>query len=88
MHNGGLSSDAVESLEVAIQCLESAYSVSGADESLRPNIPLLDIFQDVTGSIEAVSVRSYFQICDPDLLLCTPCWYNNCFSIQFGLNCH
>ena len=54
MHNGGLSSDAVESLEVAIQCLESAYGVSGSDESLRPSIPLLDIFQDVTGSIDTV----------------------------------
>ncbi|XP_026285391.1 small glutamine-rich tetratricopeptide repeat-containing protein beta [Frankliniella occidentalis] len=52
MHNGGLSSDAVESLEVAIQCLESAYSVSGADEALRPTTPLLDIFRDYSGTLE------------------------------------
>lgn len=53
MQNGGLASDAVESLEVAIQCLESAYGVSGADDSLRPTVPLLDIFQDFTGNLDA-----------------------------------
>lgn len=57
MHNGGLSSDAAESLEVAIQCLESAYNVSGADESLRPNTPLLDIYRNHSGTPEAVSLQ-------------------------------
>lgn len=52
MTNGGLSSDAVESLEVAVQCLESAYDVSGADNSLRPNTPLLDIFRDYSGTLD------------------------------------
>lgn len=52
MQNGGLSSDAVESLEVAVQCLESAYSISGSDESLRPNVPLLDLYRDISGPIE------------------------------------
>lgn len=60
MHNGGLSSDAAESLEVAIQCLESAYSVSVADASLRPNTPLLDIFRDYCGTLDEVSNILYF----------------------------
>ncbi|KAK3931778.1 Small glutamine-rich tetratricopeptide repeat-containing protein alpha [Frankliniella fusca] len=55
MQNGGLTSDAVESLEVAIQCLESAYSVSGADDSLRPTTPLLDIFRDYTATLDDVT---------------------------------
>lgn len=54
MQNGGLSSDAVESLEVAIQCLESAYSVSGTDESLRPTTSLLDMYRDYTGASDEV----------------------------------
>lgn len=56
MQNGGLSSDAVESLEVAIQCLESAYSVSSTDESLKPNTSLLDVYRDYTGVTDDVSV--------------------------------
>lgn len=44
-----LSSDAKESVEVAVQCLETAYGVSQEDlsnESHVMNRPLLDIFRD------------------------------------------
>lgn len=44
-----LSSDAKESVEVAVQCLETAYGVSQEDlsnESLVINRPLLDVFRD------------------------------------------
>lgn len=39
-----LSTDAKESLEVAIQCLESAYNVSSSDVHLLPSKGLLEIF--------------------------------------------
>lgn len=41
-----LSSDACESLEVAIQCLESAYSVRQDDPSLEIPTSLLEIFRN------------------------------------------
>jgi len=39
-----LTADAKESLEVAIQCLESAYEVSSSDAHLLPSKTLLEIF--------------------------------------------
>ncbi|XP_070564283.1 small glutamine-rich tetratricopeptide repeat-containing protein beta-like [Ptychodera flava] len=45
---GSLSSDSAESVEVAIQCLETAYGLNTRDESMAPNLrtgrPLLEIF--------------------------------------------
>ncbi|XP_076352981.1 small glutamine-rich tetratricopeptide repeat-containing protein beta-like isoform X1 [Tachypleus tridentatus] len=51
LHNGDLTSDAKESLEVAIQCLETAYAVrhdSPTSASVTTNRSLLDIFRDAT----------------------------------------
>ncbi|XP_018425906.1 PREDICTED: small glutamine-rich tetratricopeptide repeat-containing protein alpha [Nanorana parkeri] len=44
LHNGELSSDAQESLEVAIQCLETAFEVSMEDRSLAVCQTLPEIF--------------------------------------------
>jgi len=41
-----LTADAKESLEVAIQCLESAYGVSSSDVHLLPSRTLVDIYSD------------------------------------------
>jgi small glutamine-rich tetratricopeptide repeat-containing protein alpha len=41
-----LSTDAKESLEVAIQCLESAYEVSSSDAHLLPSKTLVEIYSD------------------------------------------
>ncbi|KAJ7308148.1 hypothetical protein JRQ81_008662 [Phrynocephalus forsythii] len=43
--NGGLSPDAQESLEVAIQCLETAFGVSMEDRSLALSQTLPEIFE-------------------------------------------
>ncbi|XP_069596312.1 small glutamine-rich tetratricopeptide repeat-containing protein alpha [Ranitomeya imitator] len=48
LHNGGLSSDAQESLEVAIQCLETAFDVSMGDESLSVLQTLPELFAAAT----------------------------------------
>uniref|UniRef100_S4R649 Small glutamine rich tetratricopeptide repeat co-chaperone alpha n=1 Tax=Petromyzon marinus TaxID=7757 RepID=S4R649_PETMA len=45
---GTLSEDATESLEVATQCLETAFGVSAADSHLAVSRPLLDIFVEAT----------------------------------------
>ncbi|XP_023669019.1 small glutamine-rich tetratricopeptide repeat-containing protein alpha [Paramormyrops kingsleyae] len=44
LNSGGLSSDAQESLEVAIQCLETAFGVSIDDQSLAVKETLPEIF--------------------------------------------
>uniref|UniRef100_A0A8C5P7Y6 Small glutamine-rich tetratricopeptide repeat-containing protein alpha n=1 Tax=Leptobrachium leishanense TaxID=445787 RepID=A0A8C5P7Y6_9ANUR len=46
LHNGGLSSDAQESLEVAIQCLETAFDVSIEDRSLAMTKNLQELFAE------------------------------------------
>lgn len=49
LQTADLTADAKESLEVAVQCLETAYGVSPEDlsnESLVVSRPLLDIFRD------------------------------------------
>ncbi|XP_044125082.1 small glutamine-rich tetratricopeptide repeat-containing protein alpha isoform X1 [Bufo gargarizans] len=48
LHNGGLSSDAQESLEVAIQCLETAFDVSMEDQSLAVSQTLPELFAAAT----------------------------------------
>lgn len=48
LHNGGLSSDAQESLEVAIQCLETAFDVSMEDQSLAVLETLPELFAAAT----------------------------------------
>ncbi|XP_075467526.1 small glutamine-rich tetratricopeptide repeat-containing protein alpha [Ascaphus truei] len=48
LHNGGLSSDAQESLEVAIQCLETAFGVSLDDHTLAMSQTLPDLFAAAT----------------------------------------
>ncbi|XP_068089989.1 small glutamine-rich tetratricopeptide repeat-containing protein alpha [Hyperolius riggenbachi] len=48
LHNGGLSSDAQESLEVAIQCLETAFEVSMEDHSLAVLQTLPELFAAAT----------------------------------------
>ncbi|XP_056372475.1 small glutamine-rich tetratricopeptide repeat-containing protein alpha isoform X2 [Hyla sarda] len=48
LHNGGLSSDAQESLEVAIQCLETAFDVSMEDPSLAVSQTLPELFSAAT----------------------------------------
>ncbi|XP_063003123.1 small glutamine-rich tetratricopeptide repeat-containing protein alpha isoform X2 [Elgaria multicarinata webbii] len=45
LHNGGLSPDAQESLEVAIQCLETAFGVSMEDRGLAVSQTLPEIFE-------------------------------------------
>ncbi|MBN3306523.1 SGTA protein, partial [Amia calva] len=48
LNSGGLSSDAQESLEVAIQCLETAFGVSTDDHSLAVTQTLPELFAAAT----------------------------------------
>ncbi|KAG7456795.1 hypothetical protein MATL_G00239580 [Megalops atlanticus] len=48
LNSGSLSSDAQESLEVAIQCLETAFGVSTEDQSLAVPQSLPEIFASAT----------------------------------------
>uniref|UniRef100_A0A8D0L4V8 Small glutamine-rich tetratricopeptide repeat-containing protein alpha n=1 Tax=Sphenodon punctatus TaxID=8508 RepID=A0A8D0L4V8_SPHPU len=48
LQNGGLSPDAQESLEVAIQCLETAFGVSMDDTDLAVSQTLPEIFEAAT----------------------------------------
>ncbi|MCJ8737867.1 hypothetical protein PDJAM_G00029050 [Pangasius djambal] len=56
LHNqltsGGLSSDAQESLEVAIQCLETAFGISTEDQSLAVCQTLPELFAAATVKVE------------------------------------
>ncbi|GAB0200817.1 small glutamine-rich tetratricopeptide repeat-containing protein alpha [Grus japonensis] len=49
LQNGGLSPDAQESLEVAIQCLETAFGVSMEDQGLAVSQTLPEIFEAAVG---------------------------------------
>ncbi|XP_063259452.1 small glutamine-rich tetratricopeptide repeat-containing protein alpha isoform X2 [Prinia subflava] len=49
LQGGAMSPDAQESLEVAIQCLETAFGVSMEDQSLALSQTLPEIFQAVAG---------------------------------------
>ncbi|XP_064252806.1 small glutamine-rich tetratricopeptide repeat-containing protein alpha isoform X4 [Passer domesticus] len=49
LQNGTMSPDAQESLEVAIQCLETAFGVSMEDQSLAVSQTLPEIFEAVAG---------------------------------------
>ena len=48
LQSNDLSDDAKESLEVASQCLQSAYSLTPEDKHLEVSKPLETIFQDAT----------------------------------------
>ncbi|XP_053558742.1 small glutamine-rich tetratricopeptide repeat-containing protein alpha [Bombina bombina] len=48
LHNGGLTSDAQESLEVAVQCLETAFGISIEDQSLAVEQTLPELFAAAT----------------------------------------
>ena len=62
--NDQLTPDAKESLEVAIQCLESAYSVSSSDAHLLPSKTLVQIFTDgVKGEPVQVSTAADWVVC-------------------------
>lgn len=52
LRSGGLSSDAQESLEVAVQCLETAFSVSVEDQSLAVSETLPELFAKATPKVE------------------------------------
>ncbi|XP_005405887.2 PREDICTED: small glutamine-rich tetratricopeptide repeat-containing protein alpha isoform X2 [Chinchilla lanigera] len=53
LRHGGLSSDAQESLEVAIQCLETAFGVTVEDSDLALPQTLLEIFEAAASGKEA-----------------------------------
>ena len=50
-----LSDEGTESVEVALQCLETAYSVSNDNKELAVSKPLYEIFVDGIGD-QAVSI--------------------------------
>ncbi|XP_055040741.2 small glutamine-rich tetratricopeptide repeat-containing protein alpha isoform X1 [Misgurnus anguillicaudatus] len=58
LSSGGLSSDAQESLEVAVQCLETAFGVSVEDQSLAVNQTLPEIFASATKQTGASQVKT------------------------------
>lgn len=58
MSSGSLSSDVQESLEVAIQCLETAFSVSVEDQSLAVSQTLPEIFASATKQTGAPQVNT------------------------------
>ncbi|KAM9761813.1 small glutamine-rich tetratricopeptide repeat-containing protein alpha [Menidia menidia] len=55
LRSGDLSSDAQESLEVAVQCLETAFEVSTDDQSLAVPVTLPEIFASATAKFPAQS---------------------------------
>ncbi|KAM6294952.1 small glutamine-rich tetratricopeptide repeat-containing protein alpha isoform 2-T2 [Aegotheles albertisi] len=55
LQNGGLSPDAQESLEVAIQCLETAFGVSMEDQGLSVSQTLPEIFEAAVGKVSKCS---------------------------------
>ncbi|CAG5862826.1 unnamed protein product [Menidia menidia] len=52
LRSGDLSSDAQESLEVAVQCLETAFEVSTDDQSLAVPVTLPEIFASATAKVD------------------------------------
>ncbi|KAJ0032854.1 hypothetical protein NQD34_002935 [Periophthalmus magnuspinnatus] len=65
LHSGSLTSDAKESLEVAVQCLETAYEISTDDQSLAVPMTLPEIFNDATAKMKvenySAAVEFYSQ---------------------------
>ncbi|XP_056678199.1 small glutamine-rich tetratricopeptide repeat-containing protein alpha isoform X1 [Monodelphis domestica] len=57
LHHGCLSPDAQESLEVAIQCLETAFGVTVEDRDLAVSQTLPQIFEAATGKKEMPYIR-------------------------------
>ncbi|XP_028260531.1 small glutamine-rich tetratricopeptide repeat-containing protein alpha [Parambassis ranga] len=55
LQSGSLSSGAQESLEVAVQCLETAFEVSTDDQSLSVPMTLPEIFDSATAKFPAPS---------------------------------
>uniref|UniRef100_A0A672ZUJ3 Small glutamine-rich tetratricopeptide repeat-containing protein alpha n=1 Tax=Sphaeramia orbicularis TaxID=375764 RepID=A0A672ZUJ3_9TELE len=55
LQSGNLSSGAQESLEVAVQCLETAFEVSTDDQSLAVPMTLPEIFASATDKLPAQS---------------------------------
>jgi len=55
LQSGNLSSGAQESLEVAVQCLETAFEVSTDDQSLAVPLTLPEIFNSATAKFPAQS---------------------------------
>ncbi|KAM9358180.1 small glutamine-rich tetratricopeptide repeat-containing protein alpha [Symphorus nematophorus] len=55
LQSGNLTSGAQESLEVAVQCLETAFEVSTDDQSLAVPMTLLEIFAAATSKLPAES---------------------------------
>ncbi|KAM9097420.1 small glutamine-rich tetratricopeptide repeat-containing protein alpha isoform X1 [Sarcophilus harrisii] len=61
LHHGGLSPDAQESLEVAIQCLETAFGVTVEDRDLAVSKTLPEIFEAATGKKDMSYIRRNSQ---------------------------
>lgn len=59
LQSGNLSSGAQESLEVAVQCLETAFDVSTDDQSLAVPMTLPEIFSSATGQFPAQTETSH-----------------------------
>uniref|UniRef100_A0AAV2KT42 SGTA homodimerisation domain-containing protein n=1 Tax=Knipowitschia caucasica TaxID=637954 RepID=A0AAV2KT42_KNICA len=55
LNSGTLTSDAKESLEVAVQCMETAYEISTDDQSLAVPMSLPEIFNAATAKFPAQS---------------------------------
>jgi len=62
VNNGQLSADSAESLEVGIQCLETAFELQSGDGSLASATPLLDIFEKHVQSCERESVSIFVRL--------------------------
>uniref|UniRef100_A0A8C1FWL0 Small glutamine-rich tetratricopeptide repeat-containing protein alpha n=2 Tax=Cyprinus carpio TaxID=7962 RepID=A0A8C1FWL0_CYPCA len=58
LSSGSLSSDAQESLEVAIQCLETAFGVSVEDQSLAVSQSLPEIFASAIKQVKTPQVKT------------------------------
>ncbi|XP_077441145.1 small glutamine-rich tetratricopeptide repeat-containing protein alpha [Vanacampus margaritifer] len=58
LQSGNLSSGAQESLEVAVQCLETAFEVSTDDQSLAVPLTLPEIFASATQQISQSQVNN------------------------------
>lgn len=67
MHSGQLSSDAKESLEVAVQCLETAYEISTDDQSLAVPLTLQEIFSAATANFPTQSQANNNSSCNDSL---------------------
>ncbi|XP_074160500.1 small glutamine-rich tetratricopeptide repeat-containing protein alpha isoform X2 [Sminthopsis crassicaudata] len=65
LHHGGLSPDAQESLEVAIQCLETAFGVTVEDRDLAVSKTLPEIFEAATGKKDMSYIRRNSQPITP-----------------------